>query len=324
MHQRNHLFGKFMLKKRRKSVPTQKQDDDEHTNLPVKPPKGELLLKAILDQKFNEFGVSLREEFDRQVLNGNSELRDAIFRERNDRKRANRLIFGFLSLVVFLLTLNIFFILNTTESSVKSAVSKEFTVFEEKNKETTKSLFIPMQKTVEKNLSQVTSELSLSRGYIDVFALEGLARNGSRSAFDELVRTVNRGGPKGSFASGKLKEIKSYYSLLSEPKRQNLTLGELSVVKGGATTVTDSLSAIELIYVLNSPGASVTQIHQILTLLWDLTLTRDHEHELWNILQNSQNLPAAIATCSILQKNFGNRGSIYDFAKWKAFLENRM
>lgn len=314
-----------MLKKRRKSVPIpSKQKDEESSNFPAKPPKGEVLLKAILDQKFSEFGVALREEFDRQVLTGNSELRDSIFRERNDRKRANRLIFSFLSIVLVLLALNIFFILNTTESSVKSAVSKEFIVFEEKNKETTKSLFVPMQKTVEKNLSQVTSELSLSRGYIDVFALEGLARNGSRSAFDELVRTVNRGGAKGSFASTKLKEIKSYYAILSEPKRQNLTLGELSVVKGGAITVTDSLSAIELIYVLNSPGASIPQIHQILTLLWDLTLTRDHEHELWNIIQNSQNLPAVIATCSLLQKNFGNRGSIYDFGKWKAFLENRM
>jgi hypothetical protein len=313
-----------MLKKGRKSVPKSRPDDENTSNLPVKPPKGELLLKAILDQKFDEFGIALREEFDRQVLAGNSELRDAIFRERNDRKRANRLIFGLLSVVVILLVFNIFFVLNTTESSVQSAVTREFGIFEQKSKETTASLFVPMQKTVEKNLNQVTSELSLSRGYIDVFALEGLARNGSRSAFEELVRTVNRGGAKGSFAASKLKELKQYYSLLSEPKRQNLTLGELSVVKGGATTVTDSLSAVELIYVLNSPGASLPQIHQILTQLWDLNLTRDHENELWNILQNSQNLPAAVATCSILQKNFGNRGSIFDFAKWKAFLENRM
>lgn len=313
-----------MLKKGRKSVPKNKHVEEEHSTLPVKPLKGEILLKAILDQKFNEFGVALREEFDRQVLTGNSELRDAIFRERNDRKHANRLIFGFLSIVVILLVFNIFFVLNTTESSVNSAVSKEFTIFEEKSKETTRSLFVPIQKTVEKNLTQVTSELALSRGYIDVFALEGLARNGSRSAFEELVKTVNRGGGKGSFAANKLKELKEYYSLLSEPKRQNLTLGELSVVKGGASTVTDSLSAIELIYVLNSPGASLPQIHQILTLLWDQNLTRDHEHEFWNILQNSQNLPAAVATCAILQKNYGNRGSIFEFTKWKAFLENRM
>ena len=319
-----HYREKFMLKRRRKSVPKSEQESEAPSNLPVKPLKGELLLRGILDQKFNEFGIALREEFDRQVITGQSELRDTLFRERNDRKRANRLIFGFLSVVVFLLVVNIFFIMNTTESSVKTAVNKEFAIFEQKTKETTKSLFSPIQQTVEKNLNRVSSELSLSRGYIDVFALEGLARNGSRSAFEELVKTVNRGGAKGAFAGNKLKELKDYYSLLSEPKRQNLTLGELSVVKGGATTVTDSLSAVELIYVLNSPGATLPQIHQILTLLWDQHLTKDHENELWNILQNSQNLPAAIATCSILQKNFGNRGTIFDFAKWKSFLENRM
>jgi len=313
-----------MLKKGRKSVPKFTHEGDEKSNLPVKPIKGEILIKAILDEKFNEFGVALREEFDRQVVSGNSELRDAIFRERNERKRANRLIFGFLSLVILLIVFNIFFVYNSTENSINTAVSREFGVYEEKNKETTKSLFIPLQKTVEKNLTQVTSELSLSRGYIDVFALEGLARNGSRSAFEELVKTVNRGGAKGNFASNKLKELKDFYFLLTEPKRQNLTLGELSVVKEGSNTTTDSLTAIELIYVLNSPGATLPQIHQILTLLWQQTLTSDHENELWHILQNSQNLPATIATCSILQKNFGNRGSVYDFAKWKAFLENRM
>ncbi|NUN71316.1 MAG: hypothetical protein HUU02_16580 [Bacteroidetes bacterium] len=312
-----------MLKKGRKTV-TKAAEPSESSSLPVKPLKGELLFKAILDQKFNEFGLSLREEFDRQVISGHSELRDAIFRERNERKRAHRLILGFLGLVVVLLGVNIFFVLNTTEKSVNSAVSKEFTVFEEKSKETTKSLFIPMQKSVEKNLNQVTAELSLSRGYIDVFALEGLARNGSRSAFEELVRTVNKGGAKGSFAANKLKELKDYYAILAEPKRQNLTLGGLSVVKAGATTVTDSLSAIELIYVLNSPGATIGQVHQILTQLWDIPLTNDHQNEFWNILQNSQNLPASIATCSLLQKNFGNRGSMYEFAKWKAFLESRM
>lgn len=312
-----------MLKKRRKVV-TKADNEENVSNLPIKQLKGELLLKVILDQKFNEFGLSLKEEFDRQVMTGNSELRDAIFRERNDRKYANRLIFGFLTAVILLLAANIFFILNTTETSVKSAVNKEFGAFEQKNKENTATLFIPLRQTVEKNLNQVSSELSLSRGYIDVFALEGLARNGSRSAFDELVKTVNRGGAKGNFAGSKLKELKEYYSLLSEPKRQNLTLGSLNVVKAGSNTMTDSLSGIELIYILNSPGATLPQIHQILTLLWDQTLTKDHENELWSILQNSQNLPAAIATCSILQKNFGNRASLFDFAKWKSFLEKRM
>lgn len=312
-----------MEKKRRKSSTTPDQDEMV-SNLPVKQSKAELFIRAVLDQKFNEFGVSLRDEFDRQVMTGNSELRDAIFRERNDRKRSNRLILGFLSLVVVLLIGNIIFVLNTTESSVKSAVSKEFSHFEIKNKENTSQLFTPIRQSMEKNLNQVTSELALSRGYIDVFALEGLARNGSRNAFEELVRTVNRGGGKGTFASSKLKELKDYYSLLSEPKRQNLTLGSLSISKGGANTTTETLSAVELIYILNSPGASLPQIHQIMTLLWEQNLTRDHENELWGILQNSQNLPAAVATCSLLQKNFGNRGSMFDFPKWKSFLESRM
>ncbi len=313
-----------MEKKRRKSVTTPPESEGNISNLPVKQSKGELFLRAILDQKFLEFGVSLRDEFDRQVMTGNSELRDAIFRERNERKRANRVILGFLSFVVLLLIGNMVFFLNTTESSIKSAVSTEFSQFEIKNKENTADLFNPIRQTVERNLNQVTSELALSRGYIDVFALEGLARNGSRTAFEELVKTVNRGGAKGNFASTKLKELKQYYELLSEPKRQNLTLGSLSITKGGSNTTTESLSAIELIYVLNSPAATLPQIHQIMTLLWDQQLTSDHENELWNILQNSQNLPAAVATCSLLHKNFGNRGSMYDFAKWKAFLESRM
>ncbi len=312
-----------MLKRKSKSI-SKSETERTSSGLPAKLQKAELFLKTILDQKFNQFGVDLREEFDRQVTTVNSELRDVIFRERNDRKKANRLIIGFLSLVVILLIGNIFFILNTTESSVKSAVTKEFALFEAKNRETTKSLFVPIQQTVEKNLTQVSSELSLSRGYIDVFALEGLARNGSKAAFEELVKTVNRGGAKGAFAENKLKELKNYYSILAEPKRQNITLGDLSVTRGGQITSTESLSIVELIYVLNSPSATLPQVHQILTMLWDQNLTRDHENELLGILQNSQNLPAAIAICSILQKNFGNRGSMYDFTKWKAFLESRM
>lgn len=309
---------------RRKKTTTPSENEAENSNLPAKPLKGELLLRAMLDQKFNEFGLALRDEFDRQVMSGHSELRDSLFRERNERKKANRLVLAFLSFVTLLLIINIFFVLSTTEKSVKTAVTDEFTHFEVKSREHTNALFSPIRQSMETNLNKVTSELALSRGYIDVFALEGLARNGSRSAFEELVRITGEGGGKGQFASTKLKELKEFYNLLSEPKRQNLTLGSLNITKAGAATVTDSLSPIELIYVLNSPGASLPQIHQILTGLWDVPLTRDHENEMWNILQNSQNLPAAIATCSLLQKNFGNRASMYEFAKWKSFLEKRM
>lgn len=312
-----------MIKKRSKPV-TNPKKEDEISNLPIKQSKGEIFLRAILDQKFSDFGVALRDEFDRMVMTGNSELRDAIFRERKERSHANRLIFGFMSFIALLLVVNIFFMVTTTDSSVKTAVAKEFAVFEQKNKENTAVLFDPIKQTVENNLHQVSAELALNRGYIDVFALDGLARNGSRRAFEELVKAVNRGGAKGKFASNKLKELKEYYSMLGEPKQQNLTLGSLSVIKAGSVTMTDSLSSIELIYILNSPGVTLPQIHQILTLLWNKNLTRDHENELRQILQSSQNLPAAIAVCSLLQKNFGNRGSIYDFAKWKAFLENRM
>lgn len=313
-----------MLKKSRKPVTKSTEVDPDISHLPVLPPKADQLFKAVLDQKFHEFGVALREEFDRQVMAANADLRDSLFRERNERKRANRLIFGLFAVILLLTSANIYFVLNTTEKSVTTALSAEMGIFERKTKETTTSLFIPMQRSVEKNLSQVTSELSLSRGYIDIFSLEALARNGSRRAYEELLKIGSTGGPKGIFAAGKVKEVRSFYDILAEPKRQNLTLGELVVTKGGAPTTADSLSAIELIYVLNSPGATMPQIHQILTMLWNQNLNKNHENEMWNILQNSQNLPAAVATCSLLQKNFGNRYSMYDFAKWKAFLENRM
>lgn len=313
-----------MLKRRRKSVSKPEQVEEDHSMLPMKPLKGELLLRAILDQKFNEFGVILREEMDRQITTENSELRDVIFRERNERKRANHVIFGSLAFIGVLLLGNIIFFLSTTESTVKSAVNKEFVIFEEKTRETTESLFNPIKESVETNLTKVSTELALSRGYLDVFALEGLARNGSRRAFEDLSKIVARGGAKGTLAGTKLKELKDFYSILSEPKRQNLTLGELSVVKAGAMTIADSLSGIEMIYLLNSPSASLSQVHQILTLLWDQNLTRDHEKELWNILHTSQSLAACVATCSILEKNFGHRASLYDFAKWKAFLDMRL
>ena len=312
-----------MLKRKPRAI--QKVGEEKSsTKLPAKLPKGEIFLKAILDQKFNVFGIELREEFDRQMTSVNAELRDVIFRERNDRKKANVLILGFLSIVVILLIGNIFFVVNTTDSSVKSAVTKEFAFFEAKNKENTKSLFMPIQETVERKLLQVSNELSLSRGYIDVFALEGLARNGSRAAFEELIKTVNRGGAKGAFAENKLKELKKTYSILAEPKKEHITLGDLSVVRGAQTTSAESLSVDELIYVLNSPNATLSQIHQILTLLWNQTLTRDHEIDLLSILKNSRNLPAVVATCSLLQKNFGNQATIYDFTPWRTFLESRM
>ena len=80
-----------MLKRKSKSI-AKSVTERTSSGLPAKLQKAELFLKTILDQKFNQFGVDLREEFDRQVTTVNSELRDVIFRERNERKKANRLI----------------------------------------------------------------------------------------------------------------------------------------------------------------------------------------------------------------------------------------
>ena len=309
--------------RRKPKLATSSENDVSTSKLPAKPLKSELFLKSILDQKFNQFGIELHQEFDRQVTTVNSELRDAIFRESKGQKNINRLIIIFLSAVLILLVGNIFFTRNTIESNVQSAVAKELTLFDTRNREMTKSLFIPIQQSIEKNLMLVSSELSLNRGYIDVFTLEGLARNGSKPAFDELMKTLNRGGTKGAFAENKLKELKNYFSILAEPNNQNLTLGDHPITKNGQTALTDSLSVGELISGLKSPNITLSQAHQILTLVWNQTLTIDDEQQLHDILQNTRNLPAAIATCSILQKNFGAQGSMYDFAKWKTFLESR-
>lgn len=283
-----------------------------------------VVVKGVVEQKLNEFGIVLRDEFERQVYQANAEIRTFIIEESRSRKRLARMTFSLFALVIVLIGINMYLFLNTTETAVASSLQKEFSAFEQRSQQQANSILVPMKENVEQNLNNVTSELVLNRSYIDVYALEGLARNGSRSAYEELVAISKRGGEKGKFAQNKIKEIQYLYSILNEPKKQNLTLGEISVIRSGQIMMADSLSDMELLYVMNSSNATISQIHHIMSLLWKKELNKDMENEYWNILQNSRNLPASIAVCSLLKNKFGGKYSIYDFAQWKRILEERM
>jgi hypothetical protein len=282
-------------------------------------------IRGVVEQKLNEFGVVLRDEFERQVFQANAEIRTFIIDESRARKRWLRVIFILLGLIVILIGCTAYLIVNSTQKNMQTALTKGLSEFELRSQQQTSSLLNPMRENVEQNLNNVTSQLALSRSYIDVYALEGLARAGSRSAFEDMNVIVKRGGEKSKFAQMKIGEIKFIYSILAEPKKQNLTLGEVNVTRAGKVLIADSLSDMELLYVMNSPNATLPQTHHIMTLLWNRDLDKDMENEYWSILQNSRNLPASIAVCSILRNKFGKSpGDIFEFSKWKSFLESRM
>ncbi|MEW5799167.1 MAG: hypothetical protein AB1728_09195 [Bacteroidota bacterium] len=293
------------------------------SSIPARVPKSETIIRQVFNQKMEEVGFFIKEEIDRQIYTATRDIQDILEKERQQRRQAYKLIYSLLIVLLFITTAVVYYQVNS-ETSIKNVIAKELSIFEDGNKKNTESLFLPIKQSVEKNLNRISNDLELNRTYIDIFALEGLSRNGSRLAFQELVKMTKRGGDKARFASIKVNELKNYYSILSEPKKQNVTLGELSVLKANVTTTIDALNDIELIYLLSSPSSNLSQIHHIMTILWNKEITKDMENELWNILQNSQNLAATIATCSLLHKNFGAKGSIYDFAQWKAFLESRM
>lgn len=283
-----------------------------------------LSVKTVVEQKLNEFGIVLRDEFERQVFLANAELRTYIVEERRESRRWRKIILSLLSVFGVLIVANIFLMLNTTQSTVKSTIADEFASFEERQTKETQSILVPMKENVEQNLGEVSNQLALSRSYIDIYALEGLARSGSRTAFEELQHIAGKGGAKAKFALGKIAEIKFMYSILKEPKRKNLTLGEVSVVRAGSVLLADSLSDMELLYVMNSTNATVPQVHHLMSLLWNKKPNYDMENEYWNILQNSRNLPATVAVCALLKNYYGQSYDIFEFGKWKAFLEKRM
>ncbi len=283
-----------------------------------------LIVKSIVEQKLHEFGLVLHDEFERQVYQANAEIRTFIIEESRARRRMSKAMFALFGLVVILLTFNTYLFLKPSGEEISTQLKSEFSSFEQRSQDQTKSILVPMKENVEQNLSNVASQLEISRSYIDVYALEGFARNGSRSAFEELLQISLKGGERGRIAKTKIDEIKQYFNVLSNPKKQNLTLGEVSVIRDAQVVSADSLSDMELLYVMNSTNASIAQIHHLMTLLWKKELTKDMENEYWSVLQSSRNLPACIAVCSILKNKFGERGSIYDFAKWKRFLEERV
>ncbi|MBW7888888.1 MAG: hypothetical protein H3C35_11120 [Bacteroidetes bacterium] len=302
-----------------------KKSEEKEVKAPLSTRKSSALtVKSVIEEKLKEFGLVLRDEFERQVFLANSELRTYIVEERRESRRWRKIVLALLAVVGMLIILNIYLMLHTTESSVKSAVASEFAAFEDRQSKEVKTILVPMKENVEQNLGEVTNQLALSRSYIDVYALEGLARSGSRTAFEELQNIARRGGEKGRFANAKITDIKYLYSVLKEPKRKNLTLGEVSVVRAGSVLLADSLSDMELLYVMNSANATIPQVHHLMSLLWNKRPNYDMENEYWNILQNSHNLAASVAVCSLLKNYYGQNYDIYDFGKWKTYLEKRM
>jgi hypothetical protein len=286
----------------------------ESSNLPARRLVGEMIIKSIMDEKFTE------------LISSNVEFRDLLVAEHQYRKKRGKVIFGLLILIAVVIAGSAFLLRMSLQSDMKNVVTGELTYFKNRDKEmeSTRSILLPMQQKVQQNLSQVSSELTLNRGYVDVIALDNLARSGSRSAFEELARIILRGGEKGVFAEQKMTDLKAYYAMFGEPKRLNVSLGDLVIVKNAKVVSYDSLSTNDLTQLLKSPNATMLNVYQILALLWDKNITHSDEIELLNILTKSQNLPATIATCSLLEKFYKQQTTMFEFDKWKIFLAKRI
>ncbi|MFZ4621810.1 MAG: hypothetical protein ACOYNS_14710 [Bacteroidota bacterium] len=287
---------------------------EDAPNLPARRLVGEMIIKSIMDEKFSE------------LIASNVEFRDLLVEEHQYRKKRGKVIFGLLILIAVVIAGSAVMLKFSLQSDMKKVVTGEMSYFKnrEKDLETTRSMLIPMQKNVERNLNQVSAELSLNRGYVDVIALENLARDGSKTAFDELARIIARGGDKAVFADKKMADLKEYFAMFAEPKHQNVHLGDLAITKNGTNVSSDSLSTMDLIQLLKFPNVTMISAYQILSLLWDKNITKADEVELLNILTKSQNLPASIAACSYMKRFYKQPTSMFEFDQWKLFLAKKV
>jgi hypothetical protein len=268
--------------------------------------------------------VALRDEVMRQAAFGFQQLTMEIANERRERERFQRIITIGLSGLGALLVLATIVLLSSIGSSVRDTLAYEMAELTSTTARTIRAGTEPVQETVERQSEMMKRAADMERLLVSLYGYEHLAMSGSRQAFVELRKLATRQDDAGIIARDRMAQITSRYAVLATPQRGNIRVGEFSVIRGDSTLRLTALTSAELVYVLGSPDATLNQVHQVMSLLWDRPLDKGLERELWSLLQRSNNLPASVAICSLLKGRFGTRATMYDFDTWRSFLAKRL
>ncbi len=266
----------------------------------------------------------LKEELAQQTAFGFTQITAEINHERRERERLTRIINVGLAGIGILLVVATIVILSSIGSNMRDTLALEMATLTSTTAQTIRAGTEPVRETVDRQTEAMARAAQIERALVSVYGYEHLATTGSKLAFTELRKLAARKDDAGLIARDRLQQIHAQYKFLELPQRGNIRVADLQVVRAGVATSLDSLSSRELVYVLNAPGTSLAQIHRGMSLLWDRPFDKDLERELWSSLQTSNNLPAAVATCSLLKKQFGTRLDMFDFDGWRAFLAKRL
>lgn len=281
-------------------------------------------LQKVPDRSVDPAAVSLRDEVMRQAALGFQQLSAEIVAERRERQHFQRVLTIGLAAIVTLVVLATIVLLSSIGSSVRDTLAYEMAELTSTTARTIRSGTEPVQQTVERQSEMMTKAAEMERLLVSLYGYEHLAMSGSRQAFVELRRLAARNDDAGLIARNRMSQITSRYQVLAAPQRGTLRVGEFAVTRGDTAIRLPSLSSAELVYVMGSPDASLTQVHQVMSILWDRPMDKPLERELWSLLQRSNNLSASIAVCSLLKGKHGTRATMYDFDAWRSFLAKRL
>lgn len=281
-------------------------------------------LQRVPERTVDPAAVSLRDEVMRQAALGFQQLSAEIVAERRERQQFQRVLTIGLAAIVTLVVLATIVLLSSISSSVRDTLAYEMAELTSTTARTIRAGTEPVQQTVERQSEMMTKAADMERVLVSLYGYEHLAMAGSRQAFVELQRLATRKDDAGLIARDRITQITSRYGVLSAPQRGNIRVGEWSVVRRDSAVHLTSLSSAELVFVLGSPDASLSQVHQVMSILWDRPMDKPLERELWSLLQRSNNLPASVAIGSLLKSKFGTRASMYDFDAWRTFLAKRL
>jgi hypothetical protein len=266
----------------------------------------------------------LREEVAQQAAMGFQQLAADLASERRERQRLARVTTVGLATVGGLLVLATVVILSSIGSAVRDTLAYEMAELTSTTARTIRAGTEPVQQTVDRQTEMMTRASEMERVLVSLYGYEHLAMSGSRQAFVELRRLTARKDDAGLIARDRIRQITSRYAILATPQRGNIRVGEFSVVKGDSIARLAALESAELVYVLGSPDATLSQVHRVMSILWDRPFDKALERELWSLLQRSNNLPASVAVCSLLKSKHGTKADMYDFDAWRGFLAKRI
>jgi hypothetical protein len=285
---------------------------------------GTVALQRAPEAAVSASSVSLRDEVMRQAALGFQQLSAEIIAERNERQRFQRILTVGLAAIGTLIVLATIMLLSSIGSSVRDTLAYEMAELTSTTARTIRAGTEPVQQTVERQSEMMTKAAEMERVLVNLYGYEHLAMSGSRQAFVELQKLAARRDDAGLIARSRIGQITSRYSVLSAPQRGNIRVGEWVVSRADSTVRLAALSSSELVFVMGSPEANLSQVHQVMSVLWDRPMDKVLERELWSLLQRSNNLPASVAICSLLKGKHGTRATMYDFDAWKSFLAKRL